>query len=84
MNEDKEDEDKCNKSKGNAITPRGGKEARQIQHNIITLAERPNAFKYGDFKMPWYHRRGRVPPDKLRNITEHMVQKWKTEESGIW
>eukprot|EP00975_Prorocentrum_lima_P066070 12907090-Prorocentrum_lima.AAC.1 len=40
------------------------------------LTDRTNT-STGPFRQPHYHRRGRVPPGKLRKVTDHLRQVWE-------
>ena len=46
------------------------------------MASRSNMCRDGDFRMPRYHRRARVPLGKLRTITEHLVGRQKAKRRG--
>ena len=46
------------------------------------MGERTNTLHDGVFRVPWYHRRGRVPPAKLHKITDRLVGVWKKEGYG--
>eukprot|EP00974_Lingulodinium_polyedra_P124884 11192369-Lingulodinium_polyedra.AAC.1 len=50
------------------------------------MAERSNVLRDKAFREPWYHRRGRVQPGKLRKITETLVGplKEKTQQENAW
>ena len=43
------------------------------------MTDRSNTVEDGCFRVPWYHRRQRVPPGKCRKITENLVSGWKTK-----
>ena len=45
----------------------------------------PTLAHNGDVRVPRYHRRGRIPPGKLRTITEQLVGTWQANilEYGI-
>ena len=76
-----QDKGKGKKGKGKSpMTPEEAKEARKKRQKRIQLTDRSNTLKDGDFRMPWYHRRGRVQPGKLRKITERLVGTWKILE----
>ncbi len=62
------------KGKGN----HGAKIKRKARAERQTVTDRSNTVKDGDFNVPWFHRRRRVPPKELRHITEQLVKDWDT------
>ena len=74
------------KGKGKAKTPEEARDARKKRQKRISMTDRVNAPSDGQFRMPWYHRRGRVQPGKLRKVTEGLVSVWKKkrDEDGEW
>ena len=62
------------------------KAKRKRQAERIKLSNRANVLTKGEFRVPWFHRRGHLQPGKIRKATQNFVLKWKKhmEEDAAW
>ena len=77
------------KGEGKApLTPEQVKQRSKQRREKWTVTERANTVKDPQgYRVPYYHRRQRVPPGKLRSITDKLVRKWKmkrVEEGALY
>ena len=72
---------KGQKPKGEGKAPKTAEQVKQHskqRREKWTMTERANTvMDLQGYRVPYYHRRQRVPPGKLRSITDRFVPEWK-------
>ena len=71
-------------------TGNGGKERKtpeqvkldgRKRREQATVTDRSNTYWKGAYRVPYFHRRQRVPPGKMRKITTNLITQWKEKRT---
>lgn len=84
--EEAKGDEKGQKAKGEGKAPKTPEEVKRHskqRREKRTMTDRANAaFDKQGYRVPYYHRRKRVPPGTLRKITDKLVPTWKKKRRG--